>query len=99
VIYLALDNVVTLVRNIGKVLEEEDEFPLEVGELNAPLAVVGRGGEGWSQADVFVPTELMVAAKDAITTMMGMAGGPPAVEVETEEVEGEEQPAEPADKP
>jgi len=99
VIYLALDNVVTLVRNIGKVLEEEDEFPLEVGELNAPLAVVGRGGEGWSQADIFVPTELMVAAKDAITTMMGMAGGPPAVEVETEEAEGEKQPAEPADKP
>jgi len=100
VIYLALDNVVTLVRNIGKVLEKEDEFPLEVGEINAPLAVVGRGGEGWSQADIFVPTELMVAAKDAITTMMGTAGGPPEVEMETEEVEGEEQPtAAPEDEP
>ncbi len=99
VVYLALDNVVTMIRNATKVLEEEDEFPLQISEINAPLAMVGRGGEGWSQADIFVPTELMVAAKDAITTMMGMAGGPPAVEVETEEVEGEKQPAEPADKP
>ncbi|HUU94828.1 MAG TPA: hypothetical protein VM487_03740 [Phycisphaerae bacterium] len=93
VFYLALDNVVALVRNIVKALDKEDEFPLEVGEINAPLAVVGRGGEGWSQADIFIPTELMVAAKDAIMTMMGMGGGPPGVEVETEGVEGEEQPA------
>ena len=90
--YLALDNVVTLVRNIGKVLEKEDEFPLELGELNAPLAVVRRGGDGWSQAEIFIPTELLVGAKDAITTMMAMAAYEAEAKLEIEP-EGEEQPA------
>ena len=85
VVYVALDNIFTLVGNINKALEEEDEFPIQLGELNAPLALVGRGGDGWTQADIFIPTELLVAGKDAIMTMVGMGAGPMGGEMELEE--------------
>jgi hypothetical protein len=92
--YVAVDNIVLLARDITKALDEDEEFPLEVTEINAPLAISGRGGEGWSQADIFVPTELMIWAKDTIFTMMGMGAGVTAevemeMETEAEEAEGE----------
>lgn len=77
VTYLAVDRILASVNRIMEALEEE-LLPVQMPAINAPLAMVGSGGDGWMQLDLFLPTELLVASKDAAMVMMGQAAAPPA---------------------
>ncbi|MBU0755283.1 MAG: hypothetical protein KJ645_09095, partial [Planctomycetes bacterium] len=69
-IFFALDHTMTLVRNITTVLEE-DEIPIDLGELNAPMGIATGGNENQVVVDLFFPTALMKAIKDTTMTLMG----------------------------
>jgi hypothetical protein len=75
IMYIAVDQIVATIREGGKAFGEEEEFPIQMPKLNAPLAISGTGGENWSQVDMFAPSELLVAVKNAAMALMG--GGPP----------------------
>ena len=64
-----------MISRVAKVLDEE-EFPVKMPSIDAPLGISSTGGTEWNRVDVFVPTELMVAVKNAILGMM-MGGGQP----------------------
>jgi hypothetical protein len=69
--YFALDNLFLLIEKIAMAVEE-DEFPVKLGELNAPAAMTGVVIEDQMNVDLFIPTAFMVAVKDTIMTFMGM---------------------------
>jgi len=76
--YVDVDRIIESVRDVMKVLEEdEEEFPVRMAKIDAPLAIVGSGGEDWSRMDIFFPNELMLATKDAVMAMTGPGGAPP----------------------
>jgi hypothetical protein len=68
--YFALDNLFLLIQNFTMVVEEDD-FPVNLGELNAPVAMSGVAINNQMNMDIFVPTAFMVAVKDTIMTFMG----------------------------
>lgn len=84
VMYAAVDEVFAGIHNAQQALDEEP-LPVQMPPLDAPLAFTGSGGDGWMQLDIFMPTELLVAGKDAIMKMMGTGGAPPAGETEPKE--------------
>jgi hypothetical protein len=88
VAYVALDNIVKLVRNITDAMGEE-MFPLQVPTINAPLALTGTGGKEWMQVDILLPTDLMIAGKNAAMMMMGTMGAAQ---------QGQQQPPPPAEE-
>lgn len=74
--YIAVDRIINCIGTGAKALDDE-EFPVHMAELNAPIAIVGSGGDGWFRADIYLPTELIDAAKNAIMgIMMSQMGGP-----------------------
>jgi len=77
--YVAADRILAAINEVATVLEEE-KLPVQIPPLDAPLAIASSGGDGWAQFDVFFPTELMVASKDAAMVMMGQQGAKPAPE-------------------
>jgi hypothetical protein len=74
--YFAVDRIVGVIKAAQNAFDEE-ELPISMPELNAPLTINGTGGDGWSRGDLFLPTELMVAIKNAVLTMMGGGQAPP----------------------
>lgn len=76
--YFSVDAIVRTVRDVS-VAMDEDPLPIQMGNLDAPLAMSTTNAENWSQVDVFVPTDLMVAIRKATMQMMGMPadGGSP----------------------
>lgn len=74
-VYLSVDRIVNVISLVAKVLDEE-EFPVKMPSIDAPLGISSTGGPEWNRVDVFIPTELMVAVKNAILGMM-MGGGQP----------------------
>jgi hypothetical protein len=74
VMYIAVDRIVRTIRSVQKAMDEE-VLPLNMPPVHAPLAIAETGGNGWMQIDLFVPTDLMVAGKNAAMAMMG--GQPP----------------------
>ncbi len=85
--YLAVDQIIKCIGTGAEILDDE-QFPIQMAELNAPIAIVGSGGNGWVRADVYLPTELIDAAKNAIMgMMMSQMGGPGMGEPEIEVVE------------
>jgi hypothetical protein len=76
VVYVAVDHIIAGVKRIQQYMEEE-VLPIQMPALNAPAALAVTGGEGWAQYDIFLPTELLVAGKNAAMSMMG-AGEQPA---------------------
>ncbi len=75
--YIAVDQVISCIRAIQKTVDEE-QLPIDMGTLNAPAVFVAAGTAEWSQADMFVPTELMIAIKKFTMAMMGMNKPEPA---------------------
>lgn len=76
-LYFAGDRLVGLIDAIAKVMGEEG-LPVQMAEVNAPIALVG-SGEGLAlRMDMFVPMEMVVAIKDTVMQAMGamMMGGP-----------------------
>lgn len=74
--YFAVDQLLNLVGSIAKAVDEPIP-PLSLGELNAPIAFATEPVEaGGSQAELFVPMELVIAVKDLAMSMMGGQGTP-----------------------
>ncbi len=70
VAYISVDQIIGAINSVAKALDEE-ELPIKMPAINAPLAMSGTGGNGWQRFDIFVPMELMVAVKNATLAMMG----------------------------
>ncbi|HEY3245534.1 MAG TPA: hypothetical protein VGM03_19500 [Phycisphaerae bacterium] len=77
VVYIAVDQIISTIREGGKLMGEEEEFPIQMPKLQAPLAMSGTGGENWVQFDLFAPSELLVAGKNAAMLLMGGGAPPP----------------------
>ena len=75
--FVAVDRILGCIGNGAKALDDEEEFPIRMPKLDAPLAMSGSATENLARMDFFVPTELMVAGKDTIMMLMG-TGGPEA---------------------
>lgn len=77
--YIAVDRIINCIGTGAKALDDE-EFPVHMAELNAPIAIVGSGGDGWVRADIYLPTELIDAAKNAIMGILASQMGGPGPE-------------------
>ncbi len=77
VAYVAVDQILAFIPNVMKALGEEEVFPVQMPKIDAPLAMAASGGDGWMQLDMFLPTELLVASKDAGMMMAGSMMAPP----------------------
>ncbi len=76
VLYLAVDQILVGVREALKAMDEEAP-PVHMPDLNAPLAMAASGGDGAIQFDLFAPTELLRAVKDAALMLMSTMSPPP----------------------
>lgn len=74
--YAAVDQILETVRTGVKLIDEDEEFPVRMPVINAPLAMTSSGGDGWGQFDLFVPRELLVAGAQAVRMMMGGSSQP-----------------------
>ncbi len=74
---LAIDQILIGIDNIMKALEEEEGLPVKMPIIDAPIAMQVTGGDGWGRGDLFLPTELLVAGKNAGMMMMGSMMAPP----------------------
>lgn len=76
-IYLAVDRILALVRNVNEAVGEAGGFPFTMAAVNAPIAVTSSGDEMSLVVDVFLPMELIVELKNVAMQAMGqmMAGG------------------------
>lgn len=73
VMYVAVDQAIAGINSALKVAEEE-ALPVQIPTINAPLALSATGGDEWLRWDIYLPTELMVAGKNAGMSMMGGGG-------------------------
>lgn len=75
--YVAVDNCLTLIQNVASAMEEE-ALPVQMADVTEPLALFGTGGDGFIQLDAVFPTELLVAGKNVVMTLMAPPPPPPA---------------------
>lgn len=76
-VYLAVDRILALVRNVNEAVGEAGGFPFTMAAVNAPIAMTSSGDEMSVVVDVFLPMELIVELKNVAMQAMGqmMAGG------------------------
>ncbi|MBN2561730.1 MAG: hypothetical protein JXQ75_12450 [Phycisphaerae bacterium] len=67
--YIAVDNILQLVRSIAKEVGEEDVFPFDVPTVDAPVAISAAQIGRVQQMDIIIPMKLMTEAKQFIETM------------------------------
>lgn len=73
--YFDVDRIVRWIGGVITVVEDGDEaFPVKMAKVDAPVALCTTGGDGWQTNQLYVPAELMIAAKNAA---MGAMGGQP----------------------
>jgi hypothetical protein len=77
VAYLAVDRIVASLHNVTKALDEEDPT-VHMPAIDAPLAMAAAGSDGMIRYDVFFPTELLVAVKNASMVLLAPPGAPPS---------------------
>lgn len=70
VVYVAADRLIGLINQAMKAVDEE-ELPVSLPAGTSPIAMASTGGEDWGRMDLFVPTDLMLAGKNAAMVMMG----------------------------
>ena len=73
--YLDADRFVRWLGELMAAVEEDEEFPIKLPKLDAPIALVTTGGDGWQTSQLHIPSELMVATKDAVMGAMGGGDG------------------------
>ena len=97
-VYIAVDRIVSLIRNITEATGSGQAFPIRMPEINAPLAYVTTANGLVGTVDLYVPMELIVEIKNTTMQMLGtMMGGaqqqqpsePPMMD-DTEEQKDEE---------
>ncbi|MBX3395313.1 MAG: hypothetical protein KF841_08090 [Phycisphaerae bacterium] len=72
-VYIAVDNILQVVKSISKVMGEEDQIPFDAPTLDAPLAFSQTQDKGIQRGDMFLPTKLIVAVKKMIDDSMKAA--------------------------
>lgn len=74
--YIAVDRLVRMIGEIAKV--GDFPWPVVMPEINAPIAMVSApAGKAGLQNDLFIPMEVIVAAKDAAMNAMAQRMTPP----------------------
>ena len=79
VFYIAADQAIEMVRAVTKAVGE-DEFPVQMEPVNAPLAGSVTGADGWARYDLFLPNELLIAGKNVAMKLMAAQQAPPAAQ-------------------
>jgi hypothetical protein len=74
--YLAVDQIVAFIENVAKAVDEDEPLPFRMPEINAPAALASAVGPESAQTDIFLPTELVVAVKDVVMSMLAPTGAP-----------------------
>jgi hypothetical protein len=75
--YLAVDNLIQLIRVIGEALDE-DPFPVTMKKVDAPAGMVSASvSANAQQTDVFIPMELIMEMQPFVMAMMGAPVAPP----------------------
>lgn len=73
VIYVAVDETIKAINAFMSAMDE-DEIPVKVPAGTPPLTLSSTGGDEWMRMDLFLPTELIVAGKNAVMTLTGSEG-------------------------
>ncbi len=69
--YIALDRVPKLVADVAKAIGQPNPIPVEIPEINAPLAFASAPvGKAGSQTEIFLPMELIRTIKDVAGPLM-----------------------------
>lgn len=79
VFYIAADQAIEMVRAVTKAVGE-DEFPVQMEPVNAPLAGSVTGADGWTRYDLFLPNELLLAGKNVAMGLMAAQQAPPTAQ-------------------
>lgn len=69
-IYIAVDNILGVVKSVAKVMGEEEEIPFEVTPIDAPLSISTTQEGSVQRGDLYLPTKLIVAVKKMIDDAM-----------------------------
>ncbi len=69
VVYVAVDEILATINRIAVALGE-DELPVNLGQVNAPVTVQMTGGNAWTRGDLFIPSDLMKAGSQAAMAAM-----------------------------
>lgn len=64
--FIAVDNILAMVKSVAKLMDEADEVPFEVPVLDAPVAICGVAIDNISQANIVIPAPLIKAVKKMI---------------------------------
>jgi hypothetical protein len=73
--YIALDTGLKLASEVGKIRDEP--LPFAVPEVNAPIGMASTmTSKTDQQSDIFIPMDVIMAAKDVVQAMMGMQAPP-----------------------
>ena len=105
--YIALDRIMGLVTNIFEAMGEQAP-PINIAEVNAPIAFANAGDKTLTHVEVFLPMELVVSVKDGVMQAMGMMmgggmqpgmGGPPTGATDDDMMDDEEEEAEEEKEP
>ncbi len=86
--FVAVDNILTLVKDVAKALGEEEEFPFELAAIEAPLAFATSMAGTCQRTDLLIPMKLITSVKELIETQM--AAESDAFDEEDEEGDDEE---------
>jgi len=86
--FVAVDNILTLVKDVAKALGEEEEFPFELAAIDAPLAFATSMAGACQRTDLLIPMKLITSVKELIETQM--AAESEAFDEEDEEGDDEE---------
>ena len=73
-VYIAVDQILTLVKSIAKAVGEEADLPFNLRKIDAPVAVVSSSGANFGRVDIFLPTQLIQQLGQAAMTAMMMGG-------------------------
>jgi len=87
--FIAADNILQAVKAVAKALGEEEEFPIDMPTINAPLAMSWAMVGSVGQVNIVAPTKLIKAAKEAIEKQVA-AGSKDFDEDEEDEEEGKD---------
>lgn len=82
VLYVAADRLIGMINQAMKAVDEE-ELPVRLPAGTSPIAMASTGGDDWGRMDLFVPTDVIVAGKNAAMVMIGSSAAqaaPPAPE-------------------
>ena len=92
-VYIAVDRIVSLIRNVTEATGSGEMFPIRMPEINAPLAYATTADGHVGTIELYVPMELIVEIKNTTMQMLGtmMGGGMQQQQADDSEMMEEEE--------